>query len=159
MTGPVNIEVLSEFFLREIWTAQERHSPHLTFILRKLVEDERRESHASARLKLESRKSQLRGQFLETRSKIRTKRLRKTPAESLRHASASSEAKDKPAKVFRQGLEPEDSFLAPRAIDFTDDLKYPETVSVLFCQIASYIIIKAFIAAVLLRQSANHKRN
>ena len=51
MTGPVNIEVLSEFSLREIWTAQERHSPHLTFILRKLVEDERRENHASARLK------------------------------------------------------------------------------------------------------------
>ena len=116
-------------------------------------------SKVSSLFKLESRKSQLRGQFLETRSKIRTKRLRKTPAESLRHASASSEAKDKPAKVFRQGLEPEDSFLAPRAIDFTDDLKYPETVSVLFCQIASYIIIKAFIAAVLLRQSANHKRN
>ena len=51
MTGPVNIEGLSEFSLREIWTAQERHSPHLTFILCKLVEDERRENHASARLK------------------------------------------------------------------------------------------------------------
>ena len=51
MTGPVNIEVLSEFSLREIWTAQERHSSNLTFILRKLVEDERKENHASARLK------------------------------------------------------------------------------------------------------------
>ena len=51
MTGPVNIEVLSEFSLREIWTAQERHSRHLTFILRKVVEDERKENHASARLK------------------------------------------------------------------------------------------------------------
>ena len=51
MTGPVNIKGLSKFPMREIWTTQERQSPHLTFILRNLVEDERRKNHASARLK------------------------------------------------------------------------------------------------------------